>query len=42
MARPFRLDGNIATGPGVTDMKAGLLQPTPPGSGLSGAVPSAG
>ena len=24
-ARPFRLDGNIATGPGVTDMKAGLL-----------------
>ena len=23
--RPFRLDGNIATGPGVTDMKAGLL-----------------
>ena len=24
-ARPFHLDGNIATGPGVTDMKAGLL-----------------
>ncbi len=24
-ARPFRRDGNIATGPGVTDMKAGLL-----------------
>jgi glutamate carboxypeptidase len=24
-ARPFRIDGNIATGPGVTDMKAGLL-----------------
>jgi len=23
--RPFRIDGNIATGPGVTDMKAGLL-----------------
>ena len=23
--RPFHLDGNIATGPGVTDMKAGLL-----------------
>ena len=23
--RPFRIDGNIATGPGVTDMKSGLL-----------------
>jgi glutamate carboxypeptidase len=23
--RPFSIDGNIATGPGVTDMKAGLL-----------------
>jgi glutamate carboxypeptidase len=23
--RPFRIDGNIATGPGVTDMKGGLL-----------------
>src|ERR671913_169059 len=23
--RPFRIDGGIATGPGVTDMKAGLL-----------------
>jgi glutamate carboxypeptidase len=23
--RPFRIDGNIATGPGVTDMKAGVL-----------------
>jgi glutamate carboxypeptidase len=23
--RPFRIDGNIATGPGVCDMKAGLL-----------------
>ena len=24
-ARPFRIDGNLAQGPGVTDMKAGLL-----------------
>jgi glutamate carboxypeptidase len=24
-ARPFRVDGGIATGPGVTDMKSGLL-----------------
>ena len=23
--RPFRIEGNIATGPGVTDMKGGLL-----------------